>query len=66
MEGIIHHNPELEREAEVQTKTIFLANGTTVTAISGDYQGAAGSNHGFVSTTSYGATASPVPGYGKS
>jgi phage terminase large subunit-like protein len=49
MEGIIHHNPELEREAEVQTKTIFLANGTTVTAISGDYQGAAGSNHGFVS-----------------
>jgi hypothetical protein len=49
MEGIIHHNPELEREAEVQTKTIFLANGTTITAISGDYQGAAGSNHGLVS-----------------
>jgi hypothetical protein len=49
MEGIIHHNPELQREAEVQTKTIYLANGTTLTAISGDYQGAAGSNHGFVS-----------------
>ena len=31
MEGIIQHNPELQREAEVQTKTIFLANGTTVT-----------------------------------
>jgi hypothetical protein len=26
-----------------------LANGTTITAISGDYAGAAGSNHGFVS-----------------
>jgi hypothetical protein len=26
-----------------------LANGTTATAISGDYAGAAGSNHGFVS-----------------
>jgi phage terminase large subunit-like protein len=49
MEGIIQHNPELEREAEVQTKTIYLANGTTVTAISGDYQGAAGSNHGLIS-----------------
>ena len=49
MEGIIEHNPELRREAEVQAKTIYLANGTILTAISGDYQGAAGSNHGFVS-----------------
>ncbi len=49
MEGIIEHNPELQREAEPQTKTIYLANGTTITAISGDYAGAAGSNHGFVS-----------------
>ncbi len=49
MEGIIAHNPELKAEAEPQTKTIFLANGTTVTAISGDYAGAAGSNHGLVS-----------------
>jgi hypothetical protein len=49
MEGIIKHNPELKAEAEPQTKTIFLANGTTITAISGDYAGAAGSNHGFVS-----------------
>jgi phage terminase large subunit-like protein len=49
MEGIIKFNPELQREAEVQSKTIYLANGTTVTAISGDYQGAAGSNHGLVS-----------------
>ena len=49
MEGIIAHNPELKAEAEPQTKTIFLANGTTITAISGDNAGAAGSNHGFVS-----------------
>ena len=49
MEGIIKFNPELQAEAEVQAKTIYLANGTTVTAISGDYQGAAGSNHGLVS-----------------
>ncbi len=42
MEGIIQHNPELKREAEVQTKTIYLANGTTVTAISGDYAGRRG------------------------
>jgi phage terminase large subunit-like protein len=44
MEGIIQHNPELRREAEVQTKSIYLANGTVITAISGDYAGAAGSN----------------------
>jgi hypothetical protein len=44
--GIITHNPRLEREAEVPTRTIYLANGTTITAISGDYAGAAGSNHG--------------------
>ena len=49
MEGIIQHNPELRREAEVQSKSIYLANGTVITAISGDYAGAAGSNHGFVS-----------------
>jgi hypothetical protein len=49
MEGNIKFNPELQRKAEVQAKTIYLANGTTVTAISGDYQGAAGSNHGLVS-----------------
>jgi phage terminase large subunit-like protein len=34
MEGIIQHNPELQREAEVQSRTIYLANGITVTAIS--------------------------------
>jgi len=43
MEGIIQHNPE------VQSRTIYLDNGTTVTAVSGDYAGAAGSNHGFSS-----------------
>jgi hypothetical protein len=49
MEGIIKFNPELKAEAEVQAKTIYLANGITLTAISGDYQGAAGRNHGLVS-----------------
>ena len=49
MEGIIEHNPELKLEAEVLQKQIFLDNGTTITAISGDYQGAAGSNHGWIS-----------------
>ena len=34
-EGIIQHNPELHREAEAQS--IYLANGTIITAISGDY-----------------------------
>jgi hypothetical protein len=36
MEGIIQHNPELQREADVQSRTIYLDNGTTITAISGD------------------------------
>src|SRR5258705_13941015 len=27
MEGIIQHNPELQREAEVQSRAIYLANG---------------------------------------
>src|SRR4029450_3013045 len=49
MEGLIKFNPELKAEAEVQAKNIYLTNGTTLTAISGDYQGAAGSNHGLVS-----------------
>jgi hypothetical protein len=48
MEGIIQHNPELKLEAEVLQKQIFLDNGTSITAISGDYQGAAGSNHGWI------------------
>jgi hypothetical protein len=67
MEGIVQHNPELQREAEVQTKTIYLNNRTTVTAISGDYSGAAGSNHGLCPMTSCGVmSASPVSGCGKS
>ena len=39
MEGIITHNPELQHEAEMQSRTIYFANGTTITAISGDYAG---------------------------
>ena len=49
MQGLIEHNPKLQSEAEVQSRGIYLANGTTITPISGDYIGAAGSNHGFVS-----------------
>ena len=45
MEGITSHNPQLKAEAEAQTKTICLDNGSTITAISGDYAGAAGSKH---------------------
>ena len=48
-EGIIEHNPELKAECEIQQKNIFLNNGTRLTAISSDYQGASGSNHGWVS-----------------
>ena len=48
-EGIITHNPELKRKCEVQHKNIFLNNGTAITAISSDYAGASGSNHGWVS-----------------
>jgi phage terminase large subunit-like protein len=48
-EGIIQHNPELKAECEVQQKNIYINNGTAITAISSDYQGASGSNHGWVS-----------------
>ena len=48
-EGIITYNPELKAECEVQQKNIFFDNGTAITAISSDYQGASGSNHGWVS-----------------
>ncbi len=46
MAGIIRHNPELVRSAEVQARQILLSNGTTSTAIATEYAGAAGSNHG--------------------
>lgn len=49
MENLIEFNPHLRAEAEVQSKTIYLQNGSIITAISSDYQGAAGSNHGWVS-----------------
>jgi phage terminase large subunit-like protein len=48
-EGIIQHNPELRQECEVQSKAFYLNNGTEIAAISSDYAGAAGSNHGWVS-----------------
>lgn len=48
-EKLITYNPELQAECEVQQKNIFLANGSIITCISSDYQGASGSNHGWVS-----------------
>jgi phage terminase large subunit-like protein len=48
-EGLIQHNPALGQEAEVQQKVIYLDNGSTIKALSGDYEGASGSNHGFTS-----------------
>lgn len=48
-EGLIQHNPALKAEAEVQQKVIYLDNGSTIKALSGDYEGASGSNHGFTS-----------------
>ena len=40
---------ELRAECEIQQKSIYLQNGTEVLAISSDYAGASGSNHGWVS-----------------
>jgi len=47
--GIIQHNPELARSAEVQARLVTLSNGTTITALASEYAGAAGSNHGLTS-----------------
>ena len=47
--GLIQHNPELSRSAEVQSRQILLSNGTVVTALASEYAGAAGSNHGLTS-----------------
>ena len=49
MAGIIQHNPELARSAEVQSRQIILSNGTTIIALASEYAGAAGSNHGLTS-----------------
>ena len=49
MIGILRHNPALGKSAEIQSRQIILTNGTTITALSTDYSGAAGSNHGLTS-----------------
>jgi len=48
MEAIIGYNPALKAECEVQSKNIYFQNGSVLTAISSDYEGASGSNHGWV------------------
>jgi phage terminase large subunit-like protein len=45
----VDHNSALKAECDVQSRTIYLENGSTIKAISSDYAGAAGSNHGWVS-----------------
>ncbi|MCZ6688849.1 MAG: hypothetical protein ACE1Z6_12385 [Candidatus Methylomirabilales bacterium] len=49
MVGLIRHNPQLAQSAEVQVARVFISNGTEVKAISSDYRGEAGGNHGFTS-----------------
>ncbi len=44
--GMIRHNKELIRSAEILAKQINLSNGTSITALASEYAGAAGSNHG--------------------
>jgi phage terminase large subunit-like protein len=46
MVALIRANPRLRTGATLQRDRILLANGTVVRALSGDYSGAAGSNHG--------------------
>jgi hypothetical protein len=48
-EKLITYNPELLAECDVQHKNIFFANGSSITCISSDFAGAAGSNHGWCS-----------------
>ncbi len=47
--GLIHHNRDLARSAEIQSRQILLSNGTTIIALASEYAGAAGSNHGLTS-----------------
>jgi phage terminase large subunit-like protein len=49
IEGLIQHNPETQAECEVQSKTIYCANGTVIKALSSEYSTASGSNHGWTS-----------------
>jgi phage terminase large subunit-like protein len=49
IEGLVDHNPVLKAECDIQSRTIYLENGSTIKAISNDYAGASGSNHGWVS-----------------
>ena len=66
MDGLIQHNPQLRAEAEVQSKTIYLANGSTLSAISNDFAGAAGSTTAGSPMTSFGLTrVNRAEGFGK-
>lgn len=45
---ILKQNPVLAQSAKILSESITLSNGTTITAISSDYKGAAGSRHSLV------------------
>lgn len=45
---LLKQNPVLLRSAKILAESITLSNGTTITAISSDYKGAAGSRHSLV------------------
>ena len=47
LDGLLTHNPELGHSADIQSKAIWLSNGTSIQAIASEYAGAAGSNHGW-------------------
>ena len=49
IEGLIQYNPELRAECELQSRTIYCANGTEIRALSSEYSTASGSNHGWTS-----------------
>lgn len=48
MVQLLKQNPALRASAKITADTITLTNGTTITAISSDYRGAAGSRHSLV------------------
>jgi phage terminase large subunit-like protein len=46
---LIKRNPELASSAKMYTKYVSLSNGSTFSALASEYEGSAGSNHGYSS-----------------
>lgn len=51
VKGLLQHNPELGRSADVKARIITLSNGTTIQPIANDFAGEAGANQGWSSWT---------------